>query len=114
MGAHETPTMVSPDGHQRTQPHLRVAINVPHADGHSIMIVFHAKLDAALSTPRSLWCVGHVEDVGHTTHESHGARARVKVTDLTLQVLRLGLPGLNGRWFQGLLEFLGSEAITNR
>ena len=114
MTAHETPTVIRPDGHQRTQPHLRVAVGVPHANGHSIMIIFHAKFDAALGAPGSLRCVGHVEDVGHTAHEGHSARTRVKVTDLAFEVLHLGLPGLNGRWFQGLLEFLGSEAITNR
>jgi hypothetical protein len=38
----------------------------------------------------------------------------VKVTDLAFEVLHLGLPELDGRWFQGLLEFLRSEAITNR
>lgn len=105
--------MVRPDGHQRTQPHLRVAIGVPHANGHSIMVVFHAKLDAALGAPGSLRCVGHVEDVGHTAHESYSARTRVKVTDLAFQILHLGLPGFDGCWFQGLLKFLGSEAITN-
>jgi len=77
------------------------------------MIVFHAELDAALSAPGSLRRVGHVEDVGHTAHESHGPRARVKVTDLALEVLHLGLPGFDRWWFQGLLEFLGSEPITD-
>lgn len=77
------------------------------------MIVFNAKFDAALSAPGSLWCVGDVEDIGHTAHESHGARTRVKVTDLAFEILHLGLPGFGGWWFQGLLEFLRSEAITN-
>jgi hypothetical protein len=77
------------------------------------MVVFHAKLDATLSAPGSFQCVGHVEDVGHAAHESHNARAWVKVTDLAFEVFHLGLPGLDGRWFQGLLEFLGSEPITD-
>ena len=106
--------MVRPDGHQRTQLHLRVAIGIPHADGHSSMIVFHAKFYATLGAPGSPWCVGHVEDVGYAAHECHGARTRVKITDLAFEVLHIGLPGFDGRWFQGLVEFLGSEAIANR
>lgn len=113
MAAHETLTVIRPDGHQRIQAHLRVAIRIPYANGHCIMIVFHAKLDTALSTPGSLRCVGHVEDVGHTAHESHSPRARVKVADLAFEVFHLGLPGLDEQWFQSLLEFLGSEPITN-
>ena len=77
------------------------------------MIVLHAKLDTAFSAPGGLRCVGHVEDVGHATHESHGARARVKVADLAFEILHFGLPGLDGWWFQSLLELFGSEAITN-
>lgn len=106
--------MIRPDGHQRTQFHLRVAIGIPHANGHSVMIVFHAKLDTALSAPGSLWCVGHVEDVGYTTHECHSARTRVKVTDLAFEIIHLGLPGFDRWWLQGVMELLGSEAIANR
>jgi len=106
--------MIRPDGHQRAQFHLRVAIGVPHANGHSIMIVFHAKLDAALRAPGSFRCVGHVEDIRHTAHECHSARTRVQITNLAFEVFHFGLPGFDGWWFQGLVELLGSEAITNR
>jgi hypothetical protein len=95
--------MIRPDGHQRAQFHLRVAIGVPHANGHSVMVVFHAKLDAALSAPGSFRCVGYVEDVGYTAHECHSARTRVEITDLAFKVLHLGLPGFDGWWFQGLV-----------
>jgi hypothetical protein len=113
MAAHETLTVIRPDRHQRAQPHLRVAIRIPHANDHRIMVVFHAELDAALSAPGSLRCISHVEYVGHTAHESNSTRARVKVADLAFEVFHLGLPGLDGRWFQGLLKFLGSEPITD-
>ena len=113
MAAHEILTVICPDRHQRTQPHMRVAIGVPHANGHGIMVIFHAQLNASFGAPGSLRCVGHVEDVGNATHESDSARTRVKVTDLAFKVLHLGLPGLDGRWFQGVLEFLGSETITD-
>jgi len=113
MVAHEILTVICPDRHQRTQPHMWVAIGVPHAYGHGIMIIFHAKLYASFGAPGSLRCVGHVEDVGYTAHECHSARSWVKVPDLALEVLHLGLPGLYSCWFQSLLEFLGSEAITD-
>jgi hypothetical protein len=105
--------MIRPDRHQRAQTHIRVAVRIPHTNSDSIVVVFHAEFDASLSAPGSFRCVGHVEDVGHTAHESHSARSRVEVTDLAFEVVHLGLPRLDRRRFQCLLKFLRSEAITD-
>ena len=105
--------MICPNRHQRTKPYVWIAIGVPHANGDSIMIVLHAKLDATFSAPGSFRCVGHIENIGHPSREGHSARSRVKVTDFALKVVHLGLPRLDGCWLQCLLEFLRSETITD-
>ena len=109
----QTPTVIRPNRHQRTQSHMRVAIRIPHANSNSIMVIFHAELDTSLSAPGGLRCIGDVEDVRHTAHESHGARSRVKIADLAFDVVHLGLPWLKRRRLQCFLEFFGREAIAD-
>lgn len=90
-----------------------MAVRIPHPNRDGVVIVFHTELDASFGAPGSLWRVRHVEDVRHAAHESHGARSRVKVSNFAFDIVHFRLPWLDRRWFQGLLELFGREAIAN-
>jgi hypothetical protein len=105
--------VIRPNRDQRAQFHTRTAISIPHTNGDSIAIVLHTQLEASLGTPGSFRCIDDVEDVCDTSHEGDGARSRVKVTDLALEIIDFGQPWLNSCWHQCLFNLFGSEAVAN-
>jgi hypothetical protein len=88
-------------------------VRKPDTHSHRVMFILHTQLDASFRAPGCLGCVRDIEDVGNTAHESHGARSRVEVADLTLEVTDLWLPWLGGSRLQCFFKLFGGEAISD-
>ena len=106
--------MIRPDRDQRAQPYTWAVVRKPDAHSHRVVVIFHTQLDASLCASGCFGCVRDVEDVGDTTHEGHGARSRIEVADLALEVFDLWLPWFGGSRLQCFFEFFWGESISDR
>jgi hypothetical protein len=105
--------MICPDRYQRARPYTWAVVRKPDAHSHRIVVIFHTQLDASLRAPGCFGCVRNIEDVGDTAHECHGARSRIEVADLALEVFDLWLPWFGGSRLQCFFELFEGEAISD-
>jgi hypothetical protein len=107
------PTMICPDRDQRAQSYTRAVVRKPDTHSHRVVIIFNTQLNASLGASGCFRYVCDVEDVGNTAHESHGARSRVEIADLALEVVNLWLPRFGGSRLQCIFELFWGEAISD-